>query len=267
MEDQAENIFDLGATKLNTARHCSAGAGWLWISEGYRLFKKNPGLWVLVLLMTIIVSMACKLIPVIGQVASVLISPVLIGGVMMIAHRCYMEFDAQFDDLFTGFRHRLWPLVQVGLLYIAGIFITVILAVLACMVLIGTEALKNLSDMINIAAQATPSAIDIDMALNLMLVLCIVLLMVLPVIMAYYFAPVLVMFHGVDAFAAMKLSFVACCKNAIPFLVYGLVVLLLSMLSVLTFFLGLLVLIPVLWASTYIAYRDIFLNAEQELSA
>lgn len=263
MIDDNQTPFALGATKLTKPHHCSAGAGWKWLSQGYAIFKQMPGLWILILLMTIVLNGICRVVPVVGDIASILISPVLLGGVMMVAHRCFMESDAQFDDLFAGFRHRLWPLVQVALFYLAGMVIMLILAILMSAALVGIETIKLMGDMIN----QKPEMLEPAFLMNIMIVVTIVLVVMLPVIMMYYFAPVLVMFHEVDAFSAMKLSFIACCKNGIPFLVYGLLVMLLAMLSVFTLFLGLLVLVPVIWASTYTAYRDIFLSEEEELAA
>lgn len=263
MDEKTTEQFELGATKLTSAHHCTAGAGWKWISDAFSIFKKAPGLWMLLLLMTMVINMMCRFVPTIGEIASVLVSPVLMGGVMMAAHRSYMASNAEFDDLFSGFRYRLWPLIQVGLLYMAGVFAMIILAIVISIALIGVETVKAMGDML----ATTPEMIDPAVVVNIILVVMIILVMMLPIIMMYYFAPVLVMFHGVDAFAAMKLSFMACLNNAMPFLVYGLVILLLIMLSVFTLFLGLLVLIPTIWISTYIAYRDIFLSEEQELAA
>jgi uncharacterized membrane protein len=76
--------------------------------------------------------------------------------------------------------------------------------------------------------------------------------------MAVWFAPPLVVFHDLGAGEAMKSSFVACLRNVVPFLVYGVILLLLSMLASLPFGLGWLVLGPVLAGSLYTSYRDIF---------
>lgn len=255
--------FELGAAKLTSAHACSADAGLKWLREGFVIFKQSPGLWMLLFLMVVVLNGICGVIPVVGDIISMLVSPVLSGGLMMVAHRFHMESDAEFDDLFSGFRYRLWPLLQVALLYVAGMVAMLALAIFLSIALIGLETIKLMGDM----AQQTPDMIDPAMMINIAIVLIIIMVVMLPVIMMYYFAPVLVMFHGVDAFAAMKLSFMACCKNAIPFLVYGLLVMVLCILSVFTLFLGLLVLVPVLWASTYIAYRDIFLSEQQELAA
>jgi hypothetical protein len=89
--------------------------------------------------------------------------------------------------------------------------------------------------------------------------------LLVPLMMAYWFAPPLVALSGLSAIAAMKLSFIACLRNMLPFLLYGLLVFLLALLAIVPFGLGLLVLGPTLMASMYVAYRDIFYGVEQTL--
>jgi uncharacterized membrane protein len=54
------------------------------------------------------------------------------------------------------------------------------------------------------------------------------------------------------------MSFAACWKNALAFLVYGLVAFGLALLAMLTLGLGFIVFAPVMMASIYVSYRDIF---------
>jgi uncharacterized membrane protein len=61
--------------------------------------------------------------------------------------------------------------------------------------------------------------------------------------------------------AALKESFVGCLRNILPFLVYSIVVLVLGIVASIPLGLGWLVLGPVLIASVYTAYRDIFGDA------
>ena len=92
--------------------------------------------------------------------------------------------------------------------------------------------------------------------------MALVIALALPLLMALWFAPALVVFHDVQPMAAMKASFFACLKNIVPFLVYGLIGLLLLIVALIPFGLGLLVFGPVLWATTYTGYRDIFIRQD-----
>jgi uncharacterized membrane protein len=79
--------------------------------------------------------------------------------------------------------------------------------------------------------------------------------------MALWFAPALVALRGVAPVAAIKQSFTGCLRNLIPFLIYGLVMFVLSILATIPLALGWLVLGPVFVASVYVAYRDIYGDA------
>ena len=99
-----------------------------------------------------------------------------------------------------------------------------------------------------------------------------------PVIMMFWFAPVLTAWHGIGAPKALFFSLIACLINWRAFLVYGAVAILLTVvaptlaLSALLLFSGdslgapvtsflfplLLVVLPTLLASFYVSYRDVF---------
>jgi uncharacterized membrane protein len=79
-----------------------------------------------------------------------------------------------------------------------------------------------------------------------------------PLYMATWFAPALIVLNDVAPMDALKASFFACLRNWIPFTVYSVVLLVLGLLAAIPLGLGYLVLVPVLAASIYTAYRDLF---------
>ena len=58
----------------------------------------------------------------------------------------------------------------------------------------------------------------------------------------------------------MRSSFYGCLKNAMPFLLYSVVGLLLFIVALIPLGLGLLVFGPVIWGTMYVGYRDIFVR-------
>ena len=76
--------------------------------------------------------------------------------------------------------------------------------------------------------------------------------------MALWFAPSLVVFNNLKPVEAMKVSFFGCLKNIVPFLLYGVVMMVLCVVAAIPVMLGYLVLGPVIIASIYTGYRDIF---------
>ena len=73
------------------------------------------------------------------------------------------------------------------------------------------------------------------------------------------------MFHDLDPITAIKASFLACLKNVLPFLVWGIVMFVFSMLATIPLLLGWLLLGPVMMASLYLSYRDAFYEIGYEV--
>ncbi len=83
-------------------------------------------------------------------------------------------------------------------------------------------------------------------------------LLAIPLLMAYWFAPALVVFRNEEPMTAMKTSFNACLVNMMPMFVYSLLGLVFAIAATIPLLLGWLVLAPVFAASVYASYKDIF---------
>ena len=94
--------------------------------------------------------------------------------------------------------------------------------------------------------------------LSMLIALLLVAGLSVPLYMASWFAPALIALNEVAPAAALKASFFACMNNWIPFLIYSVALLMLGLVAAIPAGLGYLVLLPVLAASVYTAYRDIF---------
>ncbi len=228
-------------------RALAAGRGWAWIVEGWELFKRQPGMWIGVAVVLGVIFIVLALIPILGSLAAVVLAPVF-GAGLVIGSRALAEGGSlEIAHLFAGFRERFGTLATVGLIYLGA---SVAIALVVGLVTGG--AMWKL-----LGSGADPASVGAASATVLLAFLAMMALM-LPVVMAVWFSPPLVVFHEMGAGEAMKQSFVACLRNILPFLVYGVIALLLGMLAALPFGLGWLVLGPVLGASLYTAYRDIF---------
>jgi len=227
-------------------RAVDAGRGWGWIAEGFELFKKQAGLWIGIVVVLLVITVALSLIPLLGAIATVLLMPVFGGGLMLGCRSLHRDGTLEFNHLFAGFKTQTGSLVALGGFAIVG-WIIVALPVLA---IVGTGAFFGAarSDAAGVAAIGSSFAL----AMLVMLALSIL------VYMALWFAPALVVLRGVAPVAALQSSFSGCLKNIVPFLIYGLVVFVLGILATIPLGLGWLVLGPVLVASIYTAYRDIY---------
>jgi uncharacterized membrane protein len=82
--------------------------------------------------------------------------------------------------------------------------------------------------------------------------------LLLPLLMATWFAPTLIVLQEMGVGAAMKASFAGCVKNILPFFLYGVITLVASVIASVPLGLGWLLLLPLLFLSVYTTYRDIY---------
>jgi uncharacterized membrane protein len=234
-------------------RFCPAGSGWRWIVDSFAMFKVNWLIWTVMILIWFVMMAVANFLPFVNIVAS-LFGPVFTGGMMLGAAAQDAGEHLRVTHLFDGFKQQVGSLFSVGAFYLLGFFIAMILTGLLLMLLLGGEHVQQMM-------QGMEQGVPPDMAASSMALLLaplILMALILPLIMALWFAPALVVFHKVSAFEAMKLSFSACLSNILPFLLYGLVVMFLSILAAIPFFLGFVVLFPVLFISQYVSYKEIF---------
>jgi uncharacterized membrane protein len=239
-------------------RQVNAGNGWNWISGGFALFKQSPVIWIALFFIYVLIGMALSIIPVIGPIVFNVLAPVFMAGFMMGCRALEMGEEIEINHLFAGFKQNTSQLITVGGIYLAA------LIVIVGVIFMASGAAPLSSPMM--AEDLMSGRQGAQAGGGMLLPLLIVLAAMVPLFMAYWFAPALVLFHDMKALDAMKLSFVACLRNIMPFFVYGLISMVLMVLAAIPLGLGLLVMIPTMTASLYVSYKDIFAIhlAEQE---
>ena len=235
---------------LDKPRHLDAGAGMRWVSQAWTLFKARPGLWIGMVLAVLLIMMVLSMIPGLNFVLSLGFG-VIIAGFVISAYELDENQNLEFAHLFAGFQRNLGQLLLLGVLYLAAILVIGIIAAVVFLVFGG------ISGGMGAWMHADSSAWGAGMIMGLMLGCLVFLALVVPVAMAIWFAPALVALHAMPALDAMKLSFQACWANIMAFLVYGLVLVGLSILALLTLGLGYLVLLPVIYITYYTSYREV----------
>lgn len=209
----------------------------------------SPANWIVAVVVWTLLGIVLNLIPVINFLAA-MITSVFMGGLMLGAHEQHKGGRFAIGYLFAGFSTKFGPLFLVGVLYMVG-FLAIALVIAAS---VGGVffATANLSG----AGGPPPDTFVASPMLLIMLLLGLAL--TIPLMMMYWFAPVLVVLDDVSALSAMGMSFRACLKNVLPFLVYGLAAMLLFIIGAIPLLLGLLIVVPAIVASVYTSYRDIF---------
>lgn len=225
-----------------------AGHGWGWIKSARALTKPRFWLWLGIFIVFGLITMGLSVIPVAGSLALYFIMPVLFGGVMLTCEKAHHGHEISFGDLFAGFGSHFAKLAGIGLATL--LMYVVIFGVIAA--IFGTASALILSGM----EQPQPS--DPAVAISIVIAALVMLGLSVPVYMAVWFSYALVTINNFTVVQALKTSFYGCLKNIVPFLIYGLIMFLFAILATIPLLLGWLVFGPVLFASFYTAYRDIF---------
>lgn len=229
---------------MNT-RSVAAGNGWQWIRGGFDLFRQNPVIWIALFFIYLLICMGLSIVPIIGPIVLNLLAPVFMAGFMLGCQALERGEELEINHLFAGFKQNTAQLITVGGLYLAGMI------VIAGLMFVMTGGA--------VLAMGEPGhAMEAAAGAGMLLAVLLALALLLPLIMAYWFAPTLVVFNGISAVEAMKSSFSACLRNILPFTVYSLICMLLLLLAAIPLGLGLLVMIPTMTASLYVSYKDIF---------
>jgi uncharacterized membrane protein len=236
---------------LPPIRHVGVGHGVQWISEGWSLFLRSPGFWLLVAFLQTLLVMLVMLVPLLGQVGAHLLMPILSAGLMVVAQRIWYNEPVTVPEAFTGFREHAPAVVNVGVWYMLGWMLIVALGLL----LGGGAALSGMAVSLETQYEWLGTAISV---FGILLAVVISLLLVLPLVMSVWLAPPLAVFHDIPAMRAMSHSFLASWRSLPAFIVAFFLVALMLFLTSLTLGLGLLVVIPVMAGATYAAYRDLY---------
>jgi hypothetical protein len=240
-----------------------AGAGWRWIVEGYATFRRNPGLMIALAAGYWMILFFSGIVPLVGSVVGSVVAPALSVGVMNACRELEAGRRPAFDILFSAFKRNPRTLFALGALYLVTT-----LSILAIVSLIDGGALFRMMTVGKVNhAELIEAGSDVAAQVGVLLMA--------PVVMAWWYAPMLASWHGVPAAKALFFSFVACWRNWRAFLVYGIgatvlilpplfVILLMAPggpgVAVLLFVPALFFLAPVFFASFYVSYRDVFVG-------
>ena len=251
-----------------------ARRGWRWLTDGFAIFRRNQlklslavlGYWILMALI--------NAVPLLGQPAATLLIPVFSVSLMNACRLLEQGTPLPPQLLFSGFQQNLRALLTLGAVYIA-----VSVAILAIVAAVDGGVLFRLVVLAESPPEAVLTSGSVIFAGQLALVLFA------PLMMAFWYAPVLVAWHDLSVGKSLFFSFVACLRNWRAFLVYsasiavvgalipGLLVGVFSamfaggseLLSVALTSLIVLVLLPTLYASFYVSYRDVFVSIDENV--
>lgn len=249
------------------AQNLPAAAGWQWVRGGFAIYRRNPGMFSLLVMSYWFVVVFLNLFPIVGALAASAVIPGLSVGLMQAARNIERGQTVGIQTLLGGFRDNTRTLLTLGVLYL-----------LATLAALGLSTIADGGDLMRYMLATTREERALVEDADFTFSALFVLLCMIPVVMAWWFAPVLAAWHRLPLGKSLFFSFMACVMNWRPFMVYGIGLMLVAALLP-ALVLGLLLIIlpglqsfatllgslamalviaPTVFASFYIGYRDIF---------
>lgn len=237
------------------ARRLPARQGIVWVIAGYRLFRANPSLLTMLTFFYLIAFAVMLALP--GGIGGVLFPVMQPMLALAIANGCRAIAAGgrrgPLPDLLAGIRTRNRDLLKLGALQLTGSLLVMLV-------------------MLALDVKPDPEKPD-----ELLQAMALALALSSPLLLAFWFAPLLTGWHDVPPLKSVFFSFVACLRNWRAILVYGLMLAAITLLA--ATFAGLsaqisegvgqivgkaveilivVLLLPIFLASSYVSYRDIF---------
>lgn len=204
----------------NGFRVVTAARGSAWLKDAYQIFMLSKVVWFGIGTFLLVIS----LIPILSTFAMMLM-PMLVGGLMIGCSQISATTPMKFDYLFSGLSNNARPLLLLSLINVLSLILATLLTVhiskvlgfdLSLLVPKLTEGDQN-QQIIAWLQQIEPMIFIQTFLVGLF----VFLLLMIPVFMAFWFAPALVSLQNKSAIFSLKQSFNASLKNKRPFMIYG----------------------------------------------
>lgn len=237
--------------------------GLAWIGQSFSIFGKGAGIWIVMLLLFVGINFGITMVPFLEFLPTVL-APAFTVGFYMGCKAVQKHEMLQIDHLFQGFKQKGRMLIRLGLFFFLWNIVIYLITTMFVQMTMSEEQMRIMSEaqtQEQMASLLTQNPEMVGVVINAIIVAGI---MTIPLLMASWFSPALVAFNNVAPLKAMSLSLKACNRNILPFLVYGLVMLPLTVLAFLPLGLGLLIILPVIIISQYVSYKSVFPMEEEQ---
>ncbi|HEX2530383.1 MAG TPA: BPSS1780 family membrane protein [Burkholderiaceae bacterium] len=189
-----------------------AHIGWLWVKEGFALFRKQPAELSTLFLSYMLLMFVLGFIPLLGGILPLLLVPVFSMTFMQACADVERGKRAYPNLLLTGFRSPAFrTLLLLGVLYL----LAAVIAVAASALIDGGLLWNILNGKVAMDAQTVQGP-------NITVAMLFSAVIYLPAAMAFWYAAPLVAWQNMSLGKAIFYSFFAVRKAGKAFLVYGL---------------------------------------------
>jgi hypothetical protein len=188
------------------------GEGMLWVKAALRFFQTDVIRWLGITAAFLLMVQLVTIIPGgLGMIIVFLLKPVLTVGFLAAAWHQERGERPQLTHLLYGFRSNWKALVPLGIVYMLGVVVALTMATA-----VSGVALDQF--VVNPDTKLTP-----DQKAKLMSAMLWTILFMLPVTLALWFAPALIVFDDLPFSTALKRSLRACTRSLPAIIIYAIV--------------------------------------------
>lgn len=192
-----------------------ARQGMVWLKQALQMFNQNRLAWVVLLLAYYLLLLVTRALPFIGPWAMTIIKPVLAVGLLAAAWNQERGKPPALQMILQGFRANLWALLPIGVFFVVGMTA----AVFGSALVDGGKLIEFISN------SATATEAEVEKSLEdrqLQFGMLFSALLSLPVLVATWWAPALIVFQDAGPGTALMTSMRAAFANWRPLAMYGL---------------------------------------------
>ena len=194
-------------------KQTKAKEGYVWIRQGFWLFKQNPFTFLMLVFLYIFVMQLSMFIPILGLLVMMVLTPAFSVG-FMAACQSVIRKERVTPAIYLVALRNLGPTVRKNILKLGGLY-TLLLFILSLVAMQFVDYEK----IIPIILESKTSNTSVVKELYLAIIVSCVLY--LPIAMMMWFAPLLVSWQNMTVFKALFGSWMACWLNRGAFIVYA----------------------------------------------
>ncbi|MFC7517747.1 BPSS1780 family membrane protein [Herbaspirillum sp. GCM10030257] len=189
-----------------------ANAGWLWVKQGFALFRKQPAEMATLFLAYMFLMLIIGIVPLLGQILPMVLVPVFSMAFMQACTNIEQGKKVYPNLLLTGFRKPAFAsLLKLGVLYL----VAAVVAVAASALIDGGVFWQVMSSDKALDRETIRNS---NMSLGMMFSAAVYI----PAAMAFWYAAPLIFWQKMGVGKAVFYSFFAVKRAGSAFLVYGL---------------------------------------------
>lgn len=219
-----------------------------FISKGFSIFGKNAAMFIGFLMVSVVISIVLRFIPLLGQLVSFVISGAMGAGYFIVAHKTYRNEQAEFSNFFDGFKD--W--VQLFLNTLIVTFIVLIGFLPAIIFFVKSYGFDSSA----IDLQDPEAISDLIKGFGVLYIFLYALAIMLFSVFVIY-AALFIVFDKMTAWDAIVASVKTVSQSIFSHIIFLIVWIIILIVSALPLLLGLLATVPAFYCSIYYAWQDI----------